>query len=57
MSRIMDCDHSLAWNNILSVDVFYTGKIQAGQDRVFLFWDGLANYEEPQSMIQTPSIR
>jgi hypothetical protein len=41
---------------------FYTDKILGGQDRAFLFWDGLMNYEELQStlyfiLVQAPSIR
>jgi hypothetical protein len=29
----------------LTVDVFGTGKVQGGQDRVFLFCGGLSNYK------------
>jgi hypothetical protein len=28
-----------------AVSIFYTGKIQGGEDRSFLFWGGLANYK------------
>jgi hypothetical protein len=33
------------------VSVFCTGKIYGSQDRVFLFWGGLVNYEELQSTL------
>jgi hypothetical protein len=38
-------------SGVPTIGVFYTGKIQGGQDRTFLFRDGLANYEELQSAL------
>jgi hypothetical protein len=34
------------------VAIFFTVKIFAGQDRVFLFWAGLVNYEELEGTLQ-----
>jgi hypothetical protein len=50
MRYVTHGSHWIQKHKFAVVGVFYTGKIWAGQDRTFLFRDGLVNYKADYSL-------